>query len=52
MRKQNEVFVKYVCVPTDCFGSRNTSFRETGLKVTMNGNSIVSDRPRGKALTN
>jgi hypothetical protein len=53
MRKQNEVFVTYVNVPTDRVGSRNTSFRGTGLKVTLNGNSrVVSDRPRGKALTN
>jgi hydroxyethylthiazole kinase-like sugar kinase family protein len=36
MCKKNAVFVKYVDVPTDCVGSRNTSCRGTGLKVTMN----------------
>jgi hypothetical protein len=36
MHKQNTIFVKYVNVPTDCVGSRNTSCRGTGLKVMMN----------------
>jgi hypothetical protein len=39
MHKQNAIFVKYVNVPTDCIGSRNTSGRGTGLKVTMNRKS-------------
>jgi hypothetical protein len=33
MHKQKAIFVKYA--PTDCTGSRNTSCRENGLKVTM-----------------
>jgi hypothetical protein len=39
MHKQNAIFVKYVNVPTDSIGSRNTSCRGTGLKVTMNRKS-------------
>jgi hypothetical protein len=53
MRKQNAVFVKYVNVPKDCFGSRNTSCRETGLNFTMKRKSReVPDEPRGNAQTN
>jgi hypothetical protein len=36
MCKKNAVFGKYVDVPTDCVGNRNTSCRGTGLRVTMN----------------
>jgi hypothetical protein len=36
MHKQNAISVKYVNVPTDCNGRRNTFCRGTGLKVTMN----------------
>jgi hypothetical protein len=32
--KENTIFVKYVNIKTDCIGSRNTSCRGTGLKVT------------------
>jgi hypothetical protein len=39
MHKQTAIFVKYVDVPTDCIGSRNTSSRGTGLKVTKNRKS-------------
>jgi hypothetical protein len=39
VHKQNAVLVKYVSVPKDCIGSRNTSCRGTGLKVTMNRKS-------------
>jgi hypothetical protein len=39
MHKQNAISVKYVNVPTDCNGSRNTFCRGTGLKVTMNRKS-------------
>jgi hypothetical protein len=35
MCKKNAVFGKNVNVPTGCVGSRNTSCRGTGLKVTM-----------------
>jgi hypothetical protein len=53
VRKQNAVFVKYVNVPTDCIGSRNTSCRGAGLKVTMNRKSReVPDGPRGNVQTN
>jgi hypothetical protein len=46
MHKQNAVFVKYVNVPTDCVGSKNTSCRGTDLKVTMNRKSTeVPDGP-------
>jgi hypothetical protein len=41
MRKQNTVSVKDVSVPTDCIGSRNTSYRGTCLKITMNSKNIV-----------
>jgi hypothetical protein len=41
MRKQSTVCVKDVSVPTDCIGSRNTSFRGIYLKITMNIKSIV-----------
>jgi hypothetical protein len=34
VHKENAICVKYVGVPTDCVGSRNTSCRGTGLKVT------------------
>jgi hypothetical protein len=40
--KQNTICVKYVSVPTDCVGSRNTSCRGTGLKVTKNRKSRES----------
>jgi hypothetical protein len=40
IRKQNAAFVKYVYVPTDCVGSRNTSCGGTDLKVTMNGKQV------------
>jgi hypothetical protein len=46
MHNQNAIFVKYVNVPTDCIGSRNTSCRGTGLKVTMSRKSgEVPDGP-------
>jgi hypothetical protein len=35
MCKQNAVFGKYVSDAADCVGSRDTSCRGTGLKVTM-----------------
>jgi hypothetical protein len=46
MYKQIEIFVKYVNVPADCVGSRNTSYRGTGLKVPLNRKSReVPDGP-------
>jgi hypothetical protein len=51
--KENAIFVKYVNIPTDCIGSRNTSCRGTGLKVTKSRKSIeVPDGPSRNSQAN
>jgi hypothetical protein len=48
VHKQNTIFVKCVSVPADCVGSRHTSCRGTGLKVTKSRKSReVPDGPEG-----